>query len=174
MSFPGLVQRWIPAESVAATLGLKSASPSGAVLPREVPVWHYPPLGSIRASTKGNQMKRMKLVVAAVVAAATLAIPATAFADSCANVSRAPAPCGFTCTSPVVVGNSVWLPSIGVGLLAWGFAPPGTIDSIQAGFAGANGNYTNGQTSSLLGMSAICKGTITVRQTTNGIQTGCQ
>lgn len=118
-------------------------------------------------------MNRMKVMVAAGVAAATLAVPATAFADSCSNVSRAPAACGLTCTSPVIVGNWVWLPSIGVGFPAWGFAPPGTIDSTQFGFAGANGNYTNGQTSSLLGMSAICKGTITVRQTTNGIQTGC-
>jgi hypothetical protein len=47
-------------------------------------------------------------------------------------------------------------PSIGVPQAAWGFAPPGTFDSQAFGFPGANGNYTNGQTASLLGMSAIC------------------
>jgi len=80
----------------------------------------------------------------------------------------------MSCTSPVIQGNWVWLPSIGVPFPAWGFAPPGAADSTQFGFPGAQGNYTNGQTSSLLGMSAICKGTITVRQTTSGIQTGCE
>jgi hypothetical protein len=42
---------------------------------------------------------------------------------------------------------------------AWGFAPPGGPDSVFAGLAGQNGNYTNGQTASLLGMSAFCTGT---------------
>ncbi|HEX6350392.1 MAG TPA: hypothetical protein VF160_13505 [Candidatus Dormibacteraeota bacterium] len=41
-------------------------------------------------------------------------------------------------------------------MAAWGFAPPGTPDSQAFGAPGANGNYTNGQTASLLGMSALC------------------
>jgi hypothetical protein len=116
-----------------------------------------------------------KVLFGGALTAAIVAIPAaTAFADSCSNVSRAPAACGFSCTSPVIVGNWVWLPSIGVQDPAWGFAPPGAADSVGFGFPGANGNYTNGQTSSLLGMSAVCNGGAQGRQTSSGIQTGCQ
>lgn len=120
-------------------------------------------------------MNRIRIVAAAAAAAAALAIPATAFADSCANVSRAPAPCGFTCPGPVIEGNWVWLPSIGVHFAAWGFAPPGTIDSVTFGFPGANGNYTNGFSSSLLGRSVHClpSGDPSSRQTSHGIQSGC-
>ena len=108
------------------------------------------------------------------VAGAVALAAAPALADSCANVSRAPAACGMTCTSPVIVGNWVWLPSVGAGFPAWGFAPPGAADSTSFGFPGANGNYTNGQTSSLLGMSASCNGGALARQQSNGIQSGCQ
>jgi hypothetical protein len=39
---------------------------------------------------------------------------------------------------------------------------------------GANGNYTNGKTSSLLGVSNNCPpGNNPARQTTHGIQSGC-
>jgi hypothetical protein len=79
----------------------------------------------------------------------------------------------MTCAGPVIEGNWVWLPSIGVPDPAWGFAPPGAADSVAFGFPGANGNYTNGATSSLLGNSAICNGGAAARQTTHGIQTGC-
>src|SRR5215469_6224632 len=104
-----------------------------------------------------------------------LAIPALAAADSCANVSRAPAACGMDCSGPVIEGNWVWLPSVGVDFPAWGFAPPGAADSVNDGFPGANGNYTNGQASSLLGMSNNCPpGNNTNRQTTSGIQSGCE
>jgi hypothetical protein len=119
----------------------------------------------------------MKRLLVGAVAAAALAIPAAAVADSCANVSRAPADCGMTCTAPVVEGNWVWLPSIGVPFPAWGFAVPGGEDSVENGLPGANGNYTDGQTSSLLGVSAICRGggnAQTARQGTKGIQTGCE
>jgi hypothetical protein len=119
----------------------------------------------------------VKRFVVGVTAAVALAIPAAAVADSCANVSRAPADCGTSCTAPVIQGNWVWLPSIGVPVDAWGFAPPGAADSVDKGFPGANGNYTDGQTSSLLGVSAICQGggnVQNVRQGTNGIQTGCE
>lgn len=119
-------------------------------------------------------MKKAKFVVASLAAAATLAVPAVAGASSCANVSRPPAACGMTCTAPVTDGNWVWLPSIGVPFPAWGFAPPGTPDSVNAGLPGSSGNYTNGQTASLLGMSAICNGGALARQTTSGIQTGCE
>ena len=51
----------------------------------------------------------------------------------------------------------------------------GTFDSTVFGFPGANGNYTNGQTSSLLGMSANCPfGANANRQTDHGIQSGCE
>jgi hypothetical protein len=79
----------------------------------------------------------------------------------------------MTCAGPVIEGNWVWLPSIGVPDPAWGFAPPGAADSVAFGFPGANGNYTNGATSSLLGNSAICDRGVPSRQTTNGIQSGC-
>jgi hypothetical protein len=115
-----------------------------------------------------------KLLVGAAVSATLVAAPAVAaYADSCSNVSRAPAPCGMSCAGPVIQGNWVWLPSIGVPDPAWGFAPPGTVDSTGFGFPGANGNYTNGATSSLLGNSAICNGGVPARQTTSGIQSGC-
>jgi hypothetical protein len=117
-------------------------------------------------------MRRVAIVFSTVLV--SLAISAQiAFADSCSNVSRAaPAPTG---PGPVIKGNWVWLPSIGVPIDAWGFAPPGTFDSTAFAFPGANGNYTNGQTSSLLGMSANCPpGSNASRQTTQGIQSGCQ
>ena len=84
-------------------------------------------------------------------------------------------PCGMNCTAgPVIDGNWVWLPSIGFPDPAWGKAPPGTTDSVQFGLPGANGNYTNGTTSSLLGVSNNCPpGNNPARQTTHGIQSGC-
>jgi len=120
----------------------------------------------------------MRRVIVAAAAAAALAIPAAAVADSCVNVSRAPAPCGMTCTDgPVTDGNWVWLPSIGVPFPAWGKAPPGTDDSVALDLPGANGNYTDGKTSSLLGVSAICLGrgnAQVARQNDHGIQSGCE
>jgi len=121
-------------------------------------------------------MRLRKKLVGFGIAAVAIAAPATAWADSCANVSRAPAACGTNCTAgPVIQGNWVWLPSVDpTAPPAWGFAPPGAFDSASFGFPGANGNYTNGKTSSLLGVSAICTGTNTARQTSKGIQTGCE
>ena len=117
-------------------------------------------------------MRRIAIVFSTVLVSFAISAQ-VAFADSCSNVSRAaPAPTG---PGPVIKGNWVWLPSIGVPVDAWGFAPPGTIDSTGFGFPGANGNYTNGATSSLLGMSAICSASgVPSRQTTQGIQSGCQ
>ena len=73
----------------------------------------------------------------------------------------------------MVSGNWVWLPSIGAPVYAWGFAPPGAADSVGFGFPGANGNYQNGFSSSLLGHSAYClKG---VNQTkSHGIVSRCE
>jgi len=120
---------------------------------------------------------KVKLLVAGAVLGLGLAVPMAASADSCANVSR-PAPTNYDrAMGPLIQGNRVWLPSIGVPFQAWGFATPGTIDSIEGGFPGANGNYTNGQTASLLGMSAYCTDrgkVIQVRQTDHGIQAGCE
>jgi len=107
-----------------------------------------------------------------------LGIAGTALGDSCANVSRAPAPCGFSCTTVVVEGNWVWLPSLAnVGLPGlppfWGFAPPGRDDSVLLGFPGANGNYQNGFSSSLLGHSAYClKGVNSDKS--HGVVSGCE
>src|SRR5262245_4949709 len=85
-----------------------------------------------------------------------LAVTGTALGSSCANVSRAPADCGFDCSGPVIQGNWVWLPSIGVPVPFWGFIPPGTPDAQALRSPGAGGNYTNGFTLSLLGHSAYC------------------
>jgi len=129
---------------------------------------------------KGVLLKKALLTAVSVLA---LVVPAVAAADSCTNVSRdthAPAACGFSCTTVVSDGNWIWLPSLSnIGMPGlppiWGFAPPGAADSTALGLPGANGNYTNGQTSSLLGMSNNCPpGNNTSRQTTNGIQSGCE
>lgn len=118
-------------------------------------------------------MRRLIIAVVTLFVVAALTASA-AFADSCANVSRAPAACGMSCTAPVTDGHWVWLPSIGVPEPAWGFATPGTEDAARLGFP--NGNYTNGQTISLLGVSAVCQGkgnAQDARQTDHGIQSGC-
>ena len=97
-----------------------------------------------------------RLFLGGLIAATTALLPVAASADSCANYSRPAPACGMTCTHPIVAGNWVWLPSIGVPLEAWGFAPPGAEDSVAFGLPGANGNYADGRTSSLQGMSALC------------------
>ena len=126
-------------------------------------------------------MRRSLLTtVASVVLMAATSVPA--FADSCSNVSR-PAPAGWTqtttYTAPLLQGGWVWLPSLGIPGLPpfWGKVTPGTSDSILLGAPGANGNYTNGKTVSLLGVSAVCNTSsqaFVIRQTTHGIQSGCQ
>ncbi len=119
-------------------------------------------------------MRRTIVTLAVLVAA--LALSAVAYADSCANVSRPAPACNLSCTAPVVDGNWVWLPSIGVPFPAWGFSPPGSITSQQFGFPNANGNYLsqNGVETWLLENSAICSsGKLIVRQTDHGIQSGC-
>ncbi len=121
---------------------------------------------------------RFKTIFVSVAAAAALAVPAVAAADSCTNVSRAPAPCGLDCTSgPVIDGNWVWLPSFDPNAPAvWAFFPPGSALSTAFGFPGANGNYTDGKTSSLLGVSVHCDpaGDPSNRQQSHGIQSGCE
>jgi hypothetical protein len=103
----------------------------------------------------------------------SLLLASTALADSCLNVSRAAPACGMSCTAPVIEGNWVWLPSIGVPEPAWGFAPPGATDSVQFGLPGANGNYTNGFTESLLGHSAYCLKGVN-QDKSHGILSGCE
>ncbi len=109
-----------------------------------------------------------------------LGIAGTALGSSCANVSRAPAACGFTCTTVVVQGNWVWLPSlVNIGIPGdqlppfWGFIPPGTPDAQFIGSPGANGNYTNGFTLSLLGHSAYCLKGVNADKS-HGIVSGCE
>lgn len=110
---------------------------------------------------------------------ATMAVPGTAFADSCSNVSRPAPACDLSCTSAVVDGNWVWLPSIGIPDPVWGFSPPGTPTSnglLGIQLPDANGNYLNqqGNFAWLLENSKICStGGVPNRQTTHGIQSGC-
>jgi hypothetical protein len=130
--------------------------------------------------SKGDWTMNRRILVAVTAATAAALIPVAASADTCSNVSRAPAACGFTCSGPVIVGNWVWLPSIpGYGGPAvWGKAPPGAPESVAFGFPGANGNYQNTRVTgnqSMLDNSATCTKPpgSNNRQTTNGIQTGC-
>ena len=116
---------------------------------------------------------RRRFLGAAFGVALAVAVAGTALADSCANVSREPAACGWSCQGPVIEGNWVWLPSIGAPVYAWGFAPPGAADSTGFGFPGANGNYTNGFTSSLLGHSALCLKGVNPDKS-HGIVSGCE
>lgn len=111
-------------------------------------------------------------------AALALTVAGTALASSCANVSRAPAACGFHCTHVVTQGNWVWLPSLAnVGITGlppfWGFVPPGTPDSQNLGTPGSGGNYTNGFTLSLLGHSAYCLKGVNADKS-HGIVSGCE
>lgn len=118
-------------------------------------------------------MFKKSLMVAGTTAALML-VGSAAFADDCLNVSRAPAACGWTCPAPVIAGNWVWLPSIGVPEYAWGFGTPGSAISQQVQLPGSSGNYLNdrGGDSWLLGNS-ICVNGNTARQTTSGVQSGC-
>ena len=113
-------------------------------------------------------------------AALAIGIAGTALGSSCANVSRAPASCGFNCGTVVVEGNWVWLPSlVNIGIPPqslppfWGFIPPGTPDSVLVQAPGANGNYTNGFTLSLLGHSAYCLNGVN-QDKSHGIVSGCE
>ena len=75
-------------------------------------------------------MRRL-LITTCVVLASFGVSAGAALADSCENTSRAaPNPTG----GPIIKGNWVWLPSIGVPVESWGFAPPGTFDSTVFGF----------------------------------------
>jgi hypothetical protein len=116
-----------------------------------------------------------RYLVAAAAAATVALVPSGAWADSCANVSRAAPACGMSCAAPVVDGNWVWLPSVAVPFPAWGFSPPGSITSIQLGLPNANGHYLGQQGVEvwLLENSAICNGKVVSRQTDHGIQSGC-
>lgn len=119
---------------------------------------------------------RRRLLTAAALGTALALAPGVAYADSCANVSRAAPACGMSCAAPVVVGNWVWLPSIGIPFPAWGDSPPGSITSIQLGLPNASGHYLGQQGTEvwLLENSRLCKsGTLVTRQTDHGIQSGC-
>src|SRR5256885_14396168 len=115
-------------------------------------------------------MRRIAIICSTVLVSFALSAQ-VAFADSCANFSRAaPAPTG---PGPVIRGNWVWLPSVGAPVDAWGFAPPGA--EFSAGPPGANGNYTNRATSALLGVSANCSADGDApRPTTPGIPSRCE
>jgi len=108
--------------------------------------------------------KRIVLLLAMVALMLALVAPA-ALALSCDNVSRAAPKDAATSSGPIVKGHWVWLPSVGVPEEAWGFFPPGT--------EGTNGNFTNGETQSLLSTSANCPDQSTSRQNEHGVQTGC-
>lgn len=120
----------------------------------------------------------MKSFLVGALVVAALVVPAAAMADSCSNSDRAAPACASTnsCGDNYTVGNWVWLQ----GPYKWRFAPPGTSDSQTLNTPDQNGNYTDGQTSSLQGVSALCTGqgnASNVRpQATdgNGIQSGCK
>jgi hypothetical protein len=123
---------------------------------------------------------RRRALSAALGVLLAIGLAGTALADSCANLSRQPAACGSTCTSVVTEGNWVWLPSlVNIGVpaselpYAWGFAPPGRADSTAFGMPGANGNYQNGFSSSLLGHSAYCLKGVN-QDKSHGIVSGCE
>lgn len=100
-------------------------------------------------------MRHHRLATVGLASAALLTVGVgSAFADDCANVSRAAPACDLSCPAPVTVGNWVWLPSIGAPEAAWGFAPPGAADSVNFGLPGSSGNYTNGAADDLLGVAA--------------------
>jgi hypothetical protein len=64
-------------------------------------------------------MKKLAGTVAAT--AALLLIAPAAYADT-----PPPPACGFSCPSIVVVGNWLWLPSIGVAEYQWAYVTPGS------------------------------------------------
>ena len=79
----------------------------------------------------------------------------------------------------------MWIPSLSAvfgGTTAdypplWGKITPGTPDSVFLSAPGQNGNYTNGKTVSLQGVSAVCNSSsqaFVMRQTDHGIQSGCE
>jgi hypothetical protein len=117
-------------------------------------------------------MHRRRLIGTALGVALSLAVAGTAFADSCANVSRPAPDCHPNCTAPVITGIWVWLPSIGVPVEAWGFAVPGGTESVNAGLPGSSGNYENGFSESLLGHSAYCLKGVNADKS-HGIVSGC-
>jgi len=108
----------------------------------------------------------LKRFVVPLFAVAALALPAAAVADSCANVSRAPAPCGMTCTGPVVDGNWVWLPSVGAPLAAWGFGVPSNYLNSGGGEAWLLENTPYCEAGGVLFYNGP-------RTTEHGIQSGC-
>ncbi|HEY2916421.1 MAG TPA: hypothetical protein VGI98_04315 [Candidatus Limnocylindrales bacterium] len=121
---------------------------------------------------------RRRLLSTAIGLLLAIGVAGTALADSCANVSRAPAPCGFTCDHVVIEGNWVWLPSLAnigqTGLPPfWGFLPPGGPDSQMVGAPGHDGNYQNGFSASLLGHSAYCLKGVN-QDKSHGVVSGCE
>jgi hypothetical protein len=110
-------------------------------------------------------MKRILVPVAMLAMMLLSAVPA-ALALGCDNVSRAAPKEDTSSSGPIVKGHWVWLTSRGVDEDAWGFFPPGTL--------GTNGNFTDGKTHSLSGVSAQCDPSKTTsRQIEHGVQTGC-
>lgn len=130
-------------------------------------------LAVLTPTTEEPKFKKSFAVAGATVA--LILIAGLAFADDCSNVSRPAPACGLSCSAPVVSGNWVWLPSVGVPEAAWGFGTPGSVISQDAGLPGGSGNYLNdrGGFSWLLEKSAICNDGASARQTGHGIQTRC-
>lgn len=129
----------------------------------------------IMTQKRKDEMKR-RLLAITLAAGMALAGPAATFADDCHNVSRA-APADVS--QMTIDGNWVWVPAGAFGggqpaVGAWYFAVPGGYVATMFGLPDAGGNYTNGRTYQLLGMSAHCDPSKTTsRQTTQGIQNDC-
>ena len=111
---------------------------------------------------------RLAMVLSVVLA---LAFSASAVANSCVNLSRS-APKSASGDELVTKGNWAWVGD------AWLFISPGTNVEEEFGVPahapGENGNFTNGKTDSLLGVSANCDSEkSTSRQQERGIESAC-
>jgi hypothetical protein len=68
----------------------------------------------------GSIMRMTRLWGIAVLTAAELLV------GGAANAAPAPPACGYWCSSPVVDGSWVWLPSVGIPEWLWAFFTPGS------------------------------------------------
>ncbi len=113
---------------------------------------------------------RSRVVVLTLAAALAMSVPAAALANTCVNVKR-PA----DTTEPFTIKGQ-W---VNVGD-AWLFVSPGTNVEEEFGVPGVHlpaepGNYTNGKSGSLLGVSAHCDPSKTTgSEAHRAIQTGCE
>jgi hypothetical protein len=112
---------------------------------------------------------RMRAIALLTAVFAALAFSAAALANTCVNVKRP------TDKDPAFTTKGNWVNVED----AWLFVSPGTNVEEEFGvpihLPGENGNFTNGQTDSLLGTSATCDPNKSPQSgDSRGIQTGCE